>query len=123
MAEKKAGGRPAIGESRKISITLPAAEWKYIDKLVEDEIGPKTVSAYFRLAHRHCRYDDPNNWGDRGIEPVMGPYTMAVLRAIEEHAGDFEYALQTALKLDAEQMARREADRQRQDDEKAAANE
>lgn len=122
MAEKK-NGRPAVGETRKISITLPTAEWKYIDKLIQDEIGPKSASAYFRLAHRHCRYDDPNGWGDRGVDSVMGPFTMAVLRAIEEHAGDFEHALQAALKMDAEHMARSEAARRSYEEARAADDE
>jgi hypothetical protein len=119
MSDKSAG-RPLIGETRKISITLPADEWTYIDKLIEDSDGPNNLSAYFRVAHRHMRYNDPNGWGDRGIEPIMGPYTMAVLRAIEEHAGDLESSLQQALKMDAEQMARREPSLS---DEKAAAYE
>jgi hypothetical protein len=122
MSEKSAG-RPFIGETRKISITLPEKEWAHIDQLIEKDIGPNNLSAYFRIAHQHMRYDDPNNSGERGIQPIMGPYTMAVLQAIETHADDFETALQQALKMDAEQKAHMEAVKPFLSDEKAAAHE
>ena len=76
-------GRKAIGETRVISITLPAAEWRYIDKLLEEEHGPSNLADYFRLAHRHSRYDDPESWSDKGIEPVLDRETMEKLRTID----------------------------------------
>ncbi|MBJ6360514.1 hypothetical protein ACFOQM_04195 [Paenibacillus sp. GCM10012307] len=106
-------GRPTIGETRKVSITLPKKEWAYIDRIVNGEEGSNTVSAYFRIAHRHLRYDDPEGWGDRGIEPILGPFTMAVLRTIEQYegSGDFEQALESAIKKDSEWMKAREGGR------------
>ncbi|MNO06659.1 hypothetical protein D3C81_2285290 [compost metagenome] len=53
-------GRPKIGVSRALRITLPLEEWDRIDKLVEDEIV-KTQSEYFRLAHMA-------QWDERQIE-------------------------------------------------------
>lgn len=43
-------GRKAIGNSRKISITLPAEDWAHIDRLVEQgRVG--SYSDYFRQLH------------------------------------------------------------------------
>lgn len=47
---KKGAGRPKIGVSRALRITLPEEEWERIDKLVEEDLV-KTQSEYFRLAH------------------------------------------------------------------------
>ena len=123
MSEKNVGGRPAVGLTRKISITLPAAEWEYIDKLIEEKVGPTSGSAYFRLAHRHLRYEDESAGRERGLISVMGPLSKAVLRALQERAGELESALQKTLKAEIERMTRGEADSVSHEGERDVANE
>jgi hypothetical protein len=56
-------GRPLIGETKKVSITLAEGEWKWIENLSKVQ-KIKSLSEYFRLIHTHNRYDnDPEKWG------------------------------------------------------------
>lgn len=57
---KKKVGRPKIGVSRALRITLPQEEWDRIDKLVGDE-QVSSQAEYFRLAHLA-------QWDERQIE-------------------------------------------------------
>lgn len=41
---REGAGRPSLGETKKVSITLPADSWKVIEK----KKGDLTMAAYFR---------------------------------------------------------------------------
>lgn len=46
-AKKETAGRPSLGETKKVSITLPVDIWKQIEKQIVDE-DLKSKSAFFR---------------------------------------------------------------------------
>lgn len=53
---RERAGRKPIGNSRKISITLPAEDWAHIDRLVEQgRVG--SYSDYFRQLHNSSLKD------------------------------------------------------------------
>lgn len=53
VKEKRSVGRPAMGETRKISVTLPPNVWKKIEKMK----GDMTMSAFFRAVILASDYD------------------------------------------------------------------
>jgi hypothetical protein len=53
VKEKRSVGRPAMGETRKISVTLPPHVWKKIEKIK----GDMTMSAFFRAVLLASDYD------------------------------------------------------------------
>ncbi|MGG1310894.1 CopG family transcriptional regulator [Bacillus smithii] len=50
---REGAGRPAIGETRKVSITLPSDVWKKIDSMK----GDFSYSAFFRAIILSSDYD------------------------------------------------------------------
>jgi hypothetical protein len=53
-AKKEKMGRPSLGVTKKVSITLPSDVWEKIEKEIQDQ-ELKSMSAYFRelaLAHQ-----------------------------------------------------------------------
>lgn len=48
MSDKREGpGRPSLGVTKKISVTLPESVWNQVEKEIKDQ-NMKSISAYFR---------------------------------------------------------------------------
>ncbi len=47
-AKKERAGRPSLGITKKVSVTLPKDIWNLIDKEIKEDPNTKSMSAYFR---------------------------------------------------------------------------
>ena len=67
---RKGAGRPSKGVKKPVSITMPAADWEEIDRLIR--MGEfDSYADYFRFLHQ-ARVGDPHErWRDQRYEDDM----------------------------------------------------
>jgi Arc/MetJ-type ribon-helix-helix transcriptional regulator len=57
--EKRGVGRPSLGLSKQISVTLSESDWKRLDE-IKDSLGVKSTSELIRFWVQEWKHDDTN---------------------------------------------------------------